>query len=60
MGAPVTVFDTPEQLGWTLAGEILDRTRAALTPMANAIGTLILMMTIGTTLVALWLTRYRG
>src|SRR5262249_22255710 len=30
MGAPVTVFDTPEQLGWTLAGEILDRTRAAL------------------------------
>ena len=30
MGAPVTVFDTPAQLGWTLAGEILDRTRAAL------------------------------
>src|SRR5262249_25940038 len=30
MAAPVTVFDTPEQLGWTLAGEILDRTRAAL------------------------------
>ena len=30
MPAPVTVFDTPEQLGWTLAGEILDRTRAAL------------------------------
>jgi ABC-type spermidine/putrescine transport system permease subunit II len=34
--------------------------RAALTPMANAIGTLILIMTIGTTLIALWLTRYRG
>jgi len=30
MQAPVTVFDTPEQLGWALAGEILDRTRAAL------------------------------
>ncbi len=30
MAALVTVFDSPEQLGWTLAGEILDRTRAAL------------------------------
>ena len=30
MPAPVTVFDTPEQLGGALAGEILDRTRAAL------------------------------
>jgi glucosamine-6-phosphate deaminase len=30
MPAPITVFDTPEQLGWALAGEILDRTRAAL------------------------------
>ncbi|MGH6929197.1 MAG: 6-phosphogluconolactonase [Dongiaceae bacterium] len=30
MNAPVTVFDSPEQLGWSLAGEILDRTRAAL------------------------------
>jgi len=30
MTAPVTVFDTPEQLGWTLAGEILERARAAL------------------------------
>jgi len=30
MAASVTVFDSPEQLGWTLAGEILDRTRAAL------------------------------
>jgi len=30
MSAPVTVFDSPEQLGWALAGEILDRTRAAL------------------------------
>jgi glucosamine-6-phosphate deaminase len=30
MSAPVTVFDNPEQLGWSLAGEILDRTRNAL------------------------------
>lgn len=30
MNAPVTVFDSPEQLGWDLAGEILDRTRTAL------------------------------
>jgi len=30
MTAPVTVFDTPEQLGWTLAGQILERARAAL------------------------------
>src|SRR5215475_12693355 len=30
MATPVTIFDTPEQLGWTLAGEILERTRAAL------------------------------
>ena len=30
MAAPVTVFETPEKLGWDLAGEILDRTRVAL------------------------------
>lgn len=30
MRAQVTVFDSPEQLGWSLAGEILDKTRAAL------------------------------
>jgi glucosamine-6-phosphate deaminase len=29
MSAPVTVFDSPEQLGWNLAGEILYRARAA-------------------------------
>ena len=29
-------------------------------PAANAVGTLILVMTIGATLIALWLTRYRG
>jgi glucosamine-6-phosphate deaminase len=30
MQAPVTVFETPEKLGWDLAGEILERARAAL------------------------------
>jgi glucosamine-6-phosphate deaminase len=30
MNAPVTVFDNPQVLGWELAGEILERTRAAL------------------------------
>jgi glucosamine-6-phosphate deaminase len=30
MSAPVTVFDSPEQLGWTLAGEVLERARNAL------------------------------
>jgi glucosamine-6-phosphate deaminase len=30
MIAPVTVFDNPQVLGWELAGEILERTRAAL------------------------------
>jgi glucosamine-6-phosphate deaminase len=30
MNAPVTVFDSPEQLGWNLAGEILEKSRAAL------------------------------
>lgn len=30
MAAPVTVFDSAEKLGWTLAGEILERLRAAL------------------------------
>lgn len=30
MAAPVTIFETSEKLGWELAGEILERTRAAL------------------------------
>jgi spermidine/putrescine transport system permease protein len=46
--------------GVTLPTFVFGMIRTALTPMANAIGTLILVMTIGTTLVALWLTRYRG
>jgi spermidine/putrescine transport system permease protein len=46
--------------GQTLPIFVFGMIRAALTPTANAIGTLILVMTIGTTLIALWLTRYRG
>ena len=46
--------------GSTLPIFVFGMIRAALTPTANAIGTLILILTIGTTLVALWLTRYRG
>jgi spermidine/putrescine transport system permease protein len=46
--------------GVTLPTFVFGMIRTALTPTANAIGTLILVMTVGTTLVALWLTRYRG
>jgi len=31
-----------------------------LRPTVNAIGTTILVMTVGATIIALWLTRYRG
>jgi spermidine/putrescine transport system permease protein len=34
--------------------------RTSLTPTANAIGTLILILTLTSTIVALRLTRYRG
>ena len=34
--------------------------RTGLTPAVNAIGTLILLLTIGSTVIALRLTRYRG
>lgn len=34
--------------------------RTGLRPTVNAIGTTILVMTVGATIVALWLTRYRG
>jgi ABC-type spermidine/putrescine transport system permease subunit II len=34
--------------------------RTALTPTVNAIGTLLLVLTVGSTLIALWLTKYRG
>jgi spermidine/putrescine transport system permease protein len=46
--------------GVTLPTFVWGMIRTALTPAANAVGTLILFMTVGTTLVALWLTRYRG
>src|SRR5207244_6034705 len=46
--------------GMTLPTFVFAMIRTALTPVANAVGTLILAMTIGTTLIALWLTRYRG
>jgi spermidine/putrescine transport system permease protein len=34
--------------------------RTGLTPTVNAIGTLILLLTLGSSLIALRLTRYRG
>ncbi len=46
--------------GVTLPTFVFGMIRTALTPKANAIGTLILVMTVGTTLIALRLTRYRG
>jgi spermidine/putrescine transport system permease protein len=46
--------------GVTLPTFVFGMIRTALTPAANAVGTLILVMTVGTTLIALWLTRYRG
>lgn len=46
--------------GMTLPTFVFNMIRQALTPKANAVGTLILFMTVGTTLVALRLTRYRG
>jgi spermidine/putrescine transport system permease protein len=46
--------------GMTLPTFVFNMIRSALTPKANAVGTLILVMTVGTTPIALWLTRYRG
>ena len=46
--------------GMTLPTFVFAMIRTTVTPAANAVGTLILMMTIGATLAALWLTRYRG
>ena len=34
--------------------------RSLLTPTVNAVGTLIVILTISSTLIGLWLTRYRG
>ena len=46
--------------GNTLPTFVWGMIRTTLTPAANAIGTLIIGMTVGSTLLALWLTRYRG
>lgn len=46
--------------GNTLPTFIWGMIRTALTPVVNAIGTLLLALTVGSTLIALWLTRYRG
>jgi spermidine/putrescine transport system permease protein len=46
--------------GNTLPTFIWGMIRTALTPTVNAIGTLIILITIGSTLLALWLTKYRG
>jgi spermidine/putrescine transport system permease protein len=46
--------------GNTLPTLVWGMIRTGLTPSVNAIGTLILILTIGSSLVALRLTRYRG
>jgi spermidine/putrescine transport system permease protein len=46
--------------GNTLPTFIWGMIRTALKPTVNAIGTLLLLLTVGSTLIALWLTRYRG
>ena len=46
--------------GNTLPTFIWGMIRTALKPTVNAIGTLLLALTVGSTLIALWLTRYRG
>jgi ABC-type spermidine/putrescine transport system, permease component II len=46
--------------GNTLPTLVWGMIRTGLTPMVNAIGTLILVTTVGSSLIALRLTRYRG
>ena len=46
--------------GNTLPTFVWGMIRTALTPTVNAIGTLLILVTVGSTLAALWLTRYRG
>lgn len=46
--------------GNTLPTLVWGMIRTALKPTVNAIGTLIILITIGSTLLALWLTKYRG
>jgi spermidine/putrescine transport system permease protein len=46
--------------GNTLPTLVLGMLRRTLGPQINAIGTLLLTLTVGSTLIALWITRYRG
>lgn len=46
--------------GNTLPTLVWGMMRSSVTPMVNAIGTLLLAATIASTLLGLWLTRYRG
>lgn len=46
--------------GNTLPTLVWGMMRSSVTPMVNAIGTLLLTATIASTLLGLWLTRYRG
>lgn len=46
--------------GNTLPTFVWGMMRSSLTPIVNAIGTLLLVATIASTLIALWMTRYRG
>lgn len=46
--------------GMTLPTLVWGMLRTSLDPSINALGTLILAATIGSTILALWITRYRG
>lgn len=46
--------------GNTLPTLVWGMIRTGLTPAVNAIGTLLIMLSVGSTLIALWLTKYRG
>jgi spermidine/putrescine transport system permease protein len=46
--------------GNTLPTFVWGMIRTALRPTVNAIGTLIIFITLGSTILALWLTRYRA
>ena len=46
--------------GNTLPTLVWATLRTSVTPTVNAIGTLLLMLTIASTLIGLWLTKYRG
>lgn len=54
----ITLFTIGD--GNTLPIFVWGMMRTGLKPTVNAIGTLIILMSIGLTLIALWLTKYRG